>query len=168
MNYTIEDDFDTTLDHYWQVFFDDAYNDALYQHLRIERKVEEFVREGEGENLIIRRRAVLTPQRELPALMKKFIQGAISYTEHNVFTARTNTIEVVTIPSFAADKFKSNGSYRVVPIGENKVRRTFTGECTCSVPLVGRKIETMIIDEVRESYQATTEFTRRWLKEHNS
>ena len=166
MQYTITDDFKTSAEHYWEVFFDDAYNEALFRHLRIGRQLLECTREGEGDSLVIRRRQILTPQREAPKIIKKLIKGAISYTENNIFTARDNRIQVETIPGFAADKLTTRGIYRLEVLGPKQVRRIFEGECTCRIPLVGGKIERTIVDEVVDSYRQTTDFTRRWLAEN--
>ncbi|MBL9103691.1 MAG: DUF2505 domain-containing protein [Myxococcales bacterium] len=166
MQYTITDDFDTSIDHYWDVYFDDAYNAELYRRLRIGREVLEVQREGEGEDLVVRRKVRLTPQREVPGIVSKFVKGALMYTEQNVFTRRTNTLEVVTIPGFMADKLTTRGTYKVQALGPNKVRRTWQGEVSCSIPLVGGKVERHIVDEVTAGYRDTTEFTRKWLQEH--
>lgn len=166
MKYTIADEFATTPERYWQVFFDDAYNEALFRHLKIGRKVLELRREGEGDALVIHRRQILTPEREVPAIFKKLVKGAISYTETNVFRARDHRMEVVTVPGFAADKLTTRGVYRLEAISADRVRRIWEGECTCTVPLVGGKVESTIVDEVKASYRDTTAFTREWLVAH--
>ena len=151
MRYTISDDFDTSLEHYWQVFFDDAYNAELYKRLKVGREVLEVKQEGEGE---------------VPALVAKFVKGAITYTEQGVFTARTNTLEVVTIPGFMAEQLTTRGTYKVQSLGPTKVRRTWDGEISCKIPLLGGKVEKHIVEEVTASYRDTTEFTRKWLVDH--
>lgn len=166
MRYTISDDFETSLEHYWQVFFDDAYNAELYKRLRVGREVLDVQKEGEGESLVIRRKVKLSPQREVPALVAKFVKGAITYTEQGVFTARTNTLEIVTIPGFMADQLTTRGTYKVQSLGPNKVRRTWDGEISCKIPLLGGKVEKHIVEEVTQSYRDTTEFTRKWLVDH--
>ena len=166
MKYTIEDDFDATPERYWAMFFDEAYNQTLFAHLKIGRQVLELRREGEGDDLVIHRTQVLTPQREVPAIFAKLVKGAIAYTEKNVFRARDNRMEAVTTPGFAADKLKTSGVYRLQVLAPSKVRRIWEGECECSVPLVGGKVERTIVDEVKASYRDTTAFTRAWLAEH--
>lgn len=166
MHYTITDDFDTSIERYWQVFFDDAYNVALYRRLKVGREVLEVKQEGEGDGLIIRRKIKLSPERDVPALIKKFIKGAVTYTEQNVFTARTNSIDVVTIPGFMADALTTRGVYRVQALGPAKVRRIWEGTIDCKIPLLGGKVEKHIVEEVTQSYRDTTDFTRTWLAEH--
>ena len=164
IKYTIEDDFDTDIDHYWELFFwDEAYNDGLYEALEIDRVVNEVTREGEGEALVVRRKITMTPRRDIPAIFKKIVGGGVTYVEDNVFTRRTNTVQVKIIPGFAPDKFQSGGRYIVKELGPRKVRRIFEGEVNCKIPLVGGKVEKHVVDEVKRSYQATTIFTRNWL-----
>jgi len=166
MKYTITDDFDTSIQHYWDVYFDDAYNAELYKRLRIGREVLEVRKEGEGDGLVVRRKVRLTPQREVPGILSKFVKGALMYTEDNVFTARTNTLDVVTTPGFMADSLITRGTYRVQALSPTKVRRTWQGEVTCKIPLLGGKVERHIVDEVTAGYRDTTEFTRKWLLDH--
>ena len=46
------------------------------------------------------------------------------------------------------------------------MRRTWDGEISCKIPFVGGKVEKHIVEEVTQSYRDTTEFTRKWLREH--
>lgn len=165
MNYTITDDFDTSIERYWQVFFDDTYNAELFKRLKVGREVLEVKREGEGQDLVVRRKIRLSPEREVPALVKKFVKGAVTYTEENVFTARSNSMAVVTIPGFMADALTTRGTYRVQSLGPDKVRRTWEGFIDCKIPLLGGKVEKHIVEEVTQSYRDTTDFTRKWLAE---
>jgi hypothetical protein len=147
IEYEIADEFPTNPDKYWDMFFSDAYNEALWKHLDIERQVLEFRREGEGASL------------------RKLVKDAISYEERNVWRRATNAMDVVTIPNFFADKFIAKGVYKLEPLGDDKLRRVWKASCECKVPLVGGKVEKHVVDEVKRSYQATTIFTRKWIQE---
>lgn len=166
MKYRIQDSFDTTPTHYWEVFFDEEYSRVLFEHIDIDWQLLELEREGEGDDLVIRRVQRLTPRREIPRVMRKFVEGAIAYTEHNVFKARDDSMLVRTVPSFLSEKVKAHGVYYLEVVGPNEVKRVFDAECTCKLPLVGGTIERHIVDEVKESYRRTTAFTRTWLKDH--
>ena len=85
IKYRIEDEFETTVDGYWEMFFSEDYNRGLWEHLEIDRVQAEFRREGEGEDEVIHRRQKLVPRREVPKLLKKLVGGAIAYEEINVF-----------------------------------------------------------------------------------
>ena len=166
IEYEIVDEFPTTPDKYWEMFFSDAYNEALWKHLDIEREVLEFRREGEGESEVIHRVQRLTPKRDVPSALRKLVKDAISYEERNVWRRADNAMSVVTIPNFFADKFTAKGVYKLEPVGSDKLRRIWKASCECRVPLVGGKVEKHVVDEVKRSYQATTIFTRKYITEH--
>jgi hypothetical protein len=166
IEYRIEDDFETTVERYWETFFSDAYNAALWEALQIDRVQLELRRVGSGDDEVIHRRQRLTPRRTMPPVLQRLVGEAISYEEVNEWHRKTSSMSVVTIPSFLADQFEARGQYRVHPRGAGRVLRTWEARCACRVPLVGGKIERHVVDEVRESYRKTTAFTRRWLAEH--
>jgi hypothetical protein len=166
MKYTIEDTFDVSAGRYWEVFFSDDYNAALWPTLNVQHELLELDRQGEGADLVIRRRSRLTPQREVPGFLQRLIKGAISYTEENHFVARENKMDTKTISSFMADKIDNHGVYRLEELGPDKVKRVWEGVCECRVALVGGRVEKFLVDEIRESYRKATEFTRKWHAEH--
>jgi len=166
IEYEIVDEFPTTPDKYWEMFFSDAYNAALWQHLDIEREVITFRREGEGASEVIHRTQKLTPKRDVPSALRRLVKDAISYEERNVWRRASNSMEVVTIPNFFADKFTATGVYRLEAVGDDRLKRIWTAKTECRVPLVGGKVESHIVEEVKRSYQATTIFTRKWIAEH--
>jgi hypothetical protein len=166
MKYRIEDTFDVSAEHYWKTFFDAEFNAALWPALEIECEPLELDRKGEGSDLVIVRKQRLTPKREMPAIIAKFVKGKLSYVEHNVFTARDNTMKTTTTPSFMADKIDTSGTFRIEVLGPNKVNRIWDGNCEVGIPLVGGKVEKLLVEEVRESYRKATEFTRKWHAAH--
>lgn len=166
MKYTIEDEFDVSAQRYWEVFFDPEFNKAQWAYLNIEHEPLEFEKTGEGDDLKIVRVQRLTPHREVPAIIAKFVKGAITYTERNEFTARTNSMKTVSKSNFMADKIDNHGIYRLEVLGPKRVKRVWEGECNVNIPLVGGKIEKILVDEVRESYRKATEITRKWHQEH--
>lgn len=164
MQYRIEDAFECTAEQYWEVFFDSAYNEALFAYLNIGYDCQKLEIQGEGTERKIYRVNRLAPRRELPGFMQRVLKDSIVYTEHARFAAATNRIEVQTIPNLLPDKVKTEGVYRL-ETQDNGILRIWEGVCDCSVPLVGGRIEKHIVGEIKESYVATTEFTRKWLRE---
>lgn len=166
MKYRIEDDFDVSAQRYWDVFFDETYNAALWPGLDIQHELLKLDKTGEGADLVIVREQRLTPKREVPGFLAKFVADKISYVEKNHFTRRTNTMKTVTIPSFMAEKITTEGTYRLEELGPNKVRRIWDGTFECRVPLIGGRVEKHLVEEIRESYRRATAFTRKWHAEH--
>jgi Protein of unknown function (DUF2505) len=166
IEYEISDEFPISVDRYWDMFFSDEYNAALWKTLDIDRVIIEFRREGSGPDEVIHRVQKLTPKRDVPAVLSKLVKGAVSYEERNVWRRRDNCMEVITIPNFFADKFTAKGTYRLVPRGADKVERVWKANCECRVPLLGGKVEQHVVEEVKKSYRATTAFTRKYISEH--
>jgi hypothetical protein len=162
MKYTIEDTFDVSAQRYWDEFFNPEYANALWPALDIKYELIKLERKGEGDALEIHREQKLSPNRELPALIQKFVKGGLSYVEKNHYKAKDSAMRTTTIPSFMADKITTGGLYRVIELGPTKCKRVWEGEVDCSIALIGGKVEKMLVDEVRESYRKATEFTRKW------
>lgn len=166
MEYRIEDTFDVSVERYWEMFFSEEYNAALWPALDIGWELLVFEREGEGTQTRIRREQRLTPRREVPKFISKLVSGAITYLEKNDFSAADNAMKTVTIPGFAADRINTVGTYRLEARGPDKCARIWEGVCECRIPLIGGKVEKQLVQEVRESYRRTTDFTRKWIAEH--
>jgi hypothetical protein len=161
----IEDAFATTPSHYWDMFFSEDYNRGLWPALDIGWQLVRLERSGAGDELVIQREQILTPRRELPGFMRRFVQDALTYREFNVFEARYGSMQVRTVPNVLADRLTSVGTYSV-RAGNSGVVRVFEGDVECAIPLVGGRIAAQIVEEIRESYRKTTAFTREWLAAH--
>ena len=166
MEYRIEDTFDVSAQSYWDIFFSDEYNAELWPALDITREQLKLEKTGEGSDLVIVREQRLTPRREVPAVLKTLVSGAISYVEKNEYRAATSTMKTVTIPSFGADRIDNRGTYRVEPRGDDKCARIWEGHCSARIALLGGKLEKFLVGEIKESYRKATEFTRRYHREH--
>ncbi len=166
IEYTVENEFDASVDHYWETFFSPEFNAALWKHLDIDYELLELRREGEGMNAVIHRRQRMTPRREVPALLRRLVSGAISYEERNVWKRATSRMEVITIPSFMSEKVETRGSYEVIERSPTRVLRRWQGAVGCTVPLVGGTVEKHIVGEVKDSYAKTTQFMTEWFKAH--
>jgi hypothetical protein len=163
MHYRIEDEFETTCARYWEVFFDEAYNQALFAALEVDYQLLVLARRGEGPALEIERRMRLVPRRAMPALMRRFVGDAIAYEERDLYRARSGEMDVVTTPVTLADKVTTRGRYFLEERGPGRICRIWDAECSVHIPLLGRRIEELVIADVRETYGKATAFTRTWL-----
>jgi len=165
IEYRIEDDFDIDVDGYWDMFFSEGYATRLWPAIDIQYELVELERKGEGKDETIHRIQKLTPIRDIPAVLKKVVSGAIAYTEHNEFSRAKSEMTTKTVPSFLAEKLDTQGVYSVVPAGEGRCKRIWQAHCKCTIPLLGKKVEQQIVGEVKESYRRATDFTRKYLTE---
>jgi hypothetical protein len=166
LDFRIEDVFDLDPDRYWAMFFSDEFNAAMWEHLDVKWELLSMQRDGEGDSATLSRSQRLIPKREVPKVMQKFVDGAIAYTENNDWRRSENTMSVETIPSLLSDKISVNGTYWLEPRGPNKVCRVFEARCECKVPIVGKKAETFIVEEIKASYADSAKFMHQWIADH--
>ena len=155
MEYTIEDTFDVSPTRFWEIFFSEAFNAALWPALDIT-----------CEALTVHREIRLTPQREVPRALRSLINSTVSYVETDDFKAANDTMQTRTTPSFMADRIDNHGTFRLERLGDTRVKRIWAGHCVAKVPLLGGRVEDFLVDQIRESYRKTTAFTRDWIARH--
>lgn len=164
IEYRIEDDFEVTAEQYWEVFFSQDYNDALWEELQVDWELLELTRSGEGDAATLMRRMKLAPRREVPGPLKKLVKDGISYEEQNLWRKKDSAMDIIITPNFGANKFEHVGLFSVKDIGEGRCRRTFEAKCSCAIAIVGKAIEKHIVGEVKDSYAASTKFNHAWFK----
>jgi protein-L-isoaspartate O-methyltransferase len=162
----ISHDFTVGADAFWDLFFSEEFNAAKFPALELDREVVEFHREGEGATERIRRVQRFTSRADVPAIVRKFVDGAVGFTAHNDFTRADSKMSVRTVPAALAAKLSNEGTFSVVETGEGRCRRTYTGTIEVRVPIVGKKIEQQIAKAVESSYDKAAAFTRDWLARH--
>src|SRR5205823_2756718 len=99
------------------------------------------VLERQEDDKILKRRIRYVPKAEMPAVMKKFLSGEVSYIEETTTHKGKDQMDVKILPSMAADKFQMGGVLRVAAKGPGRCERTFDAEITVKVMMVGGTIE---------------------------
>lgn len=159
MQFTFSHDFDVTPEGFWAIFWDEAYNKALYQALAIRSRTVLKDEEAGGAR---RRSQRLEPTVPVPGWASSVIKD-LSYTEHDVYHKDRSSMDVEIEPIMAKDRFKMSGVFAVTPLGEGRCRREFRGEVKISVPLLGGKLEKMMVDQMRDAYDQAARVTREFI-----
>src|SRR5262249_3464774 len=105
----------------------------------------------------------IMPERDLPGIVKKIVGGDLGYTERSKLNKATNRMDVSIEPTLMKERTKIQGIYSVESIGPGKVRPTFEGDIEVEIPLVGRKVEATVLEDVKRSYDIAADVTREWL-----
>lgn len=161
MHYKIEHEFDCTPQTYWEVFFSDEYNKDLYAALKMkEWKIVSFNDDGKTIRRVLR----ATPQRNMPAILTKVGVSDLTYESHETFHKERSVMDIeIRMSGMLGKKLEMRAAYSVTPVGDGRCRRTFEGDVKVSIMLVGGQIEKMTVEDLRASYDVTTEVTRRWV-----
>jgi len=103
------------------------------------------------------------PKRQIPAVLRPFVDGDLSFTEHVTWRKDEDVIETRIEPSLWNGRVEIAGTYRVVALEPGVVRRTYEGHVSVQVRLVGRRIERAIVDDLERSMASAALVTQAWL-----
>jgi len=145
----------------FDIYFDPTHNEEQDRLAEIDRR--ELV---EHKDTLEIREVVykVFPRRLLPAAVKAFQKsGPLHYIEHVVWRKADDVIDFSIKPSVMGDRAHIVATYRLVPVGPGRVKRTYEGSADVDVPLVGRRIERAIVEELERSMQRTAKCTQEWL-----
>ena len=158
--FRIEHEFRGELARFWQVFFDESCMREQYRQVGVkEFAVLELVDEGET----IRRTIHVVPNRDLPVVIRKITGATLGYTEHLTFTRSANRVDIHIVPSTLPERTQIAGVYSVTPLAPGRMLRVFEGSIAIDVPLLGRRIERTVLDDMTTSYAAGARVTQTWL-----
>jgi uncharacterized protein DUF2505 len=160
-HFSIAHEFDTTPGEFFKLFLDEPYNVDLYDRIGVrERKVLERKEDERSVHWVMR----IIPKRDLPALIKKVVGGDLGYTETATYHRDRDLIDITIEPTLLKERTKIKAIYTVKTIGGGRVRRTFEGDIHVDLPVVGRKVEATVLDDIRRSYDIAAQVTAEWLK----
>ena len=157
----IEDRFECSAKTLMDLILDSSFDGEVMRAIGMRKEVIED-REIEGGKVEVVR---MIPSTDLPSFMKKVVGGSNEYTETRTWTfdKMMNTWSEKT--GFAQDKIDIRGTFVIKPAGDGACTRVVEGDFSVRIPLVGKKIEEFIIERTKESFQRSTAFTKKWIKD---
>jgi hypothetical protein len=158
--FSIAHEFDTDPQTYWDIFWNEDFMREMFEQMKCARKVLEL-RDEPDKKL---RNQEVSPERDIPGVLKKVIPGgALRYIEYGVWQKPLGPLAVdIKVPA-VGERFSMKCAYTVTAIGPGRCRRDFAGECTVKVPLMGGAVEKAVIDSMRDSYEVAARVHREWL-----
>lgn len=113
---------------------------------------------------VLERTYKVYPRKQPPAVAKPFLdEGSLHYIEKLVWKKAEDKIEFDIRPSVAGGRAHIGATYRVAPVGPDRVRRVYEGKATVKIPVVGGRVERGIVDELEASLKRTALCTQEWL-----
>jgi len=165
MQQRLEHTFGVDPKRFWQIFlFDERYERDLYDHLELTIEHKSLTREGEGPDLRATREIHLTPDRNIPGVLKRLIRGTTLVKERGYFDAGARRMEIQVELPVIGPLVSFGGVYSWPPGNDSPFTRTWEAYCTTKIPLVGHQVERYLLGEVEESQRKAYEFTRHWLQ----
>lgn len=161
--FTVTHEIPCNADTFWKLFFDKAFNEEMFlKDLGFPKYEIKEQRENERE---IFRKVAGQPKMNLPGPVAKLLGSGFSYTEEGTLDKNTKIWSFKMIPSTLADKLRNEGTMRIEPIGENRVRRIADLVAEAKVFGIGGLIESSAEKELREGWDKSALFFKKWLSD---
>lgn len=159
--FTVTHEINCNAETFWKTFFDKGFNEELYlQHLGFpDFKVLE---QNETDTQITRKTAG-QPKMDVPGPVAKLLGSGFRYTEEGSFDKKTQLFHWKMIPSTLADKLRTEGTVRIEPIGDNKVRRIADITVEAKIFGVGGLMESSAEKQLRQGWDNSAIFMNKYL-----
>ncbi|MCY1061694.1 DUF2505 domain-containing protein [Nannocystis sp. SCPEA4] len=164
--FTLTHEINCDADTFWRIFLDQEYNKKLY--LEGLGFAGYDILEQRETDTTVTRKVKGTPKMNLPGPIAKLVGANFSYVEDGKMERANKIWTWKVTPSSMADKVRNEGSLRIEPIGDNKVRRIADIVIEAKVFGVGGMIESTLEKQLREGWEASVPFMHKWLATHGN
>lgn len=161
MHLSMTQRFACTPDALMSVLDDPSFDARMAAATGVAREILE--RREDASGLYVRSRVIAN--KEIPAVMAKAI-GAdrISYDQESRRAPGSFDIAWTIIPMVLANKFEGSGT-TTLRATKDGCERIIEGELSVKVPLVGKQMESKLVDNVKESYERAATLANEMLRE---
>ncbi len=163
MKMDIRHKFPCAAKHLWNLTNNPVFVAGTDERARVEKTVVEESTEPDGRRF---QRVRFTSRVPLTPVAAKLLNAShLTYDQLQWIKDDDLYLDWEVLPPISTKRFKAVGEYRILPRGENEesCERVITGNIDVGVPLVGRRIEETVVNEIRRSYDLAAEFTLEWL-----
>lgn len=153
---------DTDVAAYERLYFDEAFNTALCRAVGLARRLVQLRTEGD----LITRVVEVTPDREVPAAVRKILGGkTIAYTETITYRLGSGRGTWTSASSVLTDRIASDGTLEIAASPKGGVVRRVTGHVTVKIFGLGGLVEKFIAADIGDGYRRAAAFTENYLAE---
>jgi hypothetical protein len=152
---------------FWRIFLDKNFNEEMFRnHMKFPEFTITAFNDGEKQ---VTRQVKARPNMDMPAAVKKVLGDSFAYTEDGTLDKATKIWRFKTTPSAMADKIKNEGTMRIEPAGENKVKRISEIIVEAKIFLIGGMIEENATKALKDGWDKAAAFMNQWIKDgkHN-
>ncbi len=154
----IDDRFDCKPTELFALLSDDGFDDDLMKALSMQKELQAKTEKKEGTEYRIR----LTSSEAVPAMAKGFIGEHLSYVETRAWNNAGLSNTWVIVPEVKGAKVEAKGTTEIVADGQGCVRPTRV-TVSVNLPLIGRKIEEMVLKSITETFSRNADYCRQRL-----
>lgn len=142
------------------VYFEDAHRDE--QDRRVEVARRDILEDVDGPTQR-RRRCMVYPKRQLPAIVRALVKGDLSYEETLVWSKADDAIDFDIQPQVLGGKVHITARYTLRAAGPGEVRRVYEGSVSVGARLIGPRVEKGIIEDLGRSLVISAACTQEFV-----
>jgi hypothetical protein len=163
IRFTLTHEINCDPESFWKLFFDDAFNKALYTGELGFSKFEVIESKDSPTQLV--RKVSAVPKVDLPGPIAKLFGPGFGYVEDGTLDKSAKRWRWTMTTSTMSDKLKQSGELRVEPSGEGKCRRIADIQGEAKVFGLGGLIESTIEKELRAGWDKSAAFMNKWIQD---
>lgn len=157
----IEDKFTCTPEALYALLSDDAFDSSLMEALDMGKESLGHKALDSGDEYKIR----LTNPEEVPVIAKKFIGDKLSYVELRRWNNQELSNEWTIEPETKGVTVLAKGTTKIYAVDGGCVRKT-EGSISVNLPLIGKKIEEMVLKGIVDTFRKNTDFCTKYIAEN--
>lgn len=104
--------------------------------------------------------SLVHPRRQLPAVLRALVGKDLSYDERIVWHKKLDRIDYDIRPRLAGGRVHVTAVYQLTLVEPNRVSRTYEGDVTADLRLIGARVERGIIEDMGKTMALTAAFTQ--------
>jgi len=156
-----------SIDAVFAAYFDPAHLVLQDQRLEI---AERTVIEQVDDHATLRRTCRIVPRRQLPALVRPFVDGPLHYLETATWRRADREIDIQIWPSLLRKKARPTVTalYRLSHLPGGGIHRSYQGSVSVDLALLSSRIEAKIVAEFERSMPVVAACTQTFLDRTDS
>lgn len=159
----IEDRFNCEPKELFDLLSNNDFDDDLMKALNMTKQLIAKDEKSTGVTYQIR----LTSAESIPAIAKKFVGDHLSYVENRAWNkAKCSNTWIIT-PEVKGATVEAKGDTEIIADGQGCIRRT-QGSVSVNLPLIGKKIEEMVLQNITDTFKRNADFCRHYLEKKSS
>jgi hypothetical protein len=154
---------DVSEETFWKLFFDNDFNETLFlKELHFPKW--KLLEHKETDDQILRK-VEGVPKMDAPGPVAKALGSSFGYLEDGTFDKKTKTFRFKMKTTTMTEKLRNEGTVRVEPMGDKKVRRVVEIVAEAKVFGIGGLIESSLEKSFRNGWGKSAEFIAKWAKD---
>ena len=141
-------------------FFDAEHQLEQDRQLAIAKR--ELLEQSDRGDALFRRQRI-TPERQLPAIVKPFVSGPLHYIETQTWRRGSDEIALEIRPSLFGARSRVEATYSLTAVAPGSIRRRYAGRVSVDVAILATRIERGIVQELVKSLPIAARCTQDWL-----